>query len=82
MRSSKKQVALKGGKKAVQKLESKIREIEHELESEQKRTSDNTKVMRKLERKFKEASYSNEEDKKGINRLQDQIDKLSSKVCY
>ena len=74
------QVALKGGKKAVQKLENKIREIENELESEQKRTSDNTKMIRKLERKFKETAYSNDEDKKGLNRLQDQIDKLSSKV--
>merc|ERR1712226_884458 len=35
------QVALKGGKKAVQKLEAKCREIEAELESEQRRTSDN-----------------------------------------
>merc|ERR1712136_689123 len=50
------QVALKGGKKAVQKLENKIREIENELESEQKRTSDNTKMIRKLERKFKETA--------------------------
>merc|ERR1712002_624159 len=32
------QVALKGGKKAVQKLEGKCREIEAELEAEQRRT--------------------------------------------
>ena len=38
------QVALKGGKKAVQKLEAKCREIESELEAEQRRTGDNTKV--------------------------------------
>merc|ERR1712241_480378 len=49
------QVALKGGKKQVQKLEGKCREIEAELESEQRRTAENTKVMRKLERKLKEA---------------------------
>ncbi|CBY34054.1 unnamed protein product [Oikopleura dioica] len=74
------QVALKGGKKAVQKLESKCREIEMELESEQRRTSDNTKVMRKLERKYKEANYANEEDKKNLVRLSDSIDKLNSKT--
>merc|ERR1711893_37358 len=56
------QVALKGGKKAVQKLEAKCREIEGELEAEQRRTSDNTKVIRKLERKFREAQYANDED--------------------
>merc|ERR1712055_451210 len=65
------QVALKGGKKHQQKLESRCREIEAELESEQRRTADNTKIMRKLERKFKEAQYANEEDKKGLIRLQD-----------
>merc|ERR1712168_724224 len=67
------QVALKGGRKAQQKLESKCREIEAELESEQRRTSDNTKVMRKLERKYKESQYANEEDKKNLIRLQDSL---------
>merc|ERR1712076_227720 len=74
------QVALKGGKKAVQKLEVKCREIETELESEQRRTSDNTKVTRKLERKLKESLYANEEDKKNLIRLQDSVDKLNSKA--
>merc|ERR1719394_1625339 len=74
------QVALKGGKKAVQKLESKCREIEGELESEARRTADNTKLMRKLERKFKEAQYANDEDKKNLTRLQDSLDKLNSKA--
>merc|ERR1712176_1078514 len=74
------QVALKGGKKAVQKLESKCREIEGELEQEARRTADNTKLMRKLERKFKEAQYANDEDKKNLVRLQDSLDKLNSKA--
>merc|ERR1712076_55722 len=64
------QVALKGGKKAVQKLEAKCREVESELEAEQRRTADNTKVMRKLERKDKEA----------LIRLQDLLEKLNSKA--
>jgi chromosome segregation ATPase len=74
------QVALKGGKKAVQKLESKCREIENELEGECRRTADNTKVLRKLERKYKEAVYANEEDKKNLVRLADSLDKLNSKA--
>merc|ERR1712134_202905 len=44
------QVALKGGKKQVQKLESRMRELENELDSEQKRTADGIKASRKLER--------------------------------
>merc|ERR1712080_157896 len=69
-----------GGKKAVQKLEAKCREIEAELEAEQRRTSDNTKVLRKLERKHKESAYANDEDKKSLVRLQDSLDKLNSKA--
>merc|ERR1712131_165610 len=37
------QVALKGGKKHQQKLESRCRELESELESEQRRSADNIK---------------------------------------
>merc|ERR1712003_325761 len=74
------QVALKGGKKAVQRLENKCREVEMELEQEQRRTTDDTKILRKLERKYKEANYANEEDRKNLLRLSDNIDKLNSKV--
>merc|ERR1712227_318386 len=38
------QVALKGGRKAQQKLEGKIRELEGQLEEEQRRGSENTKI--------------------------------------
>merc|ERR1712176_385310 len=50
------QVALKGGRKAVQRLENKCREVEMELEQEQRRTTDNTKILRKLERTYKKAA--------------------------
>ena len=43
----------KGGKKAVGKLEARIRELEHELDLEQRKTAENTKISRKLERKHK-----------------------------
>merc|ERR1711868_262146 len=63
------QVALKGGKKHQQKLESRCRELESDLEAEQRRSADNIKIVRKLERKLKETLYANEEDKKNLNRL-------------
>merc|ERR1739848_575130 len=47
------QVALKGGRKQVQKLEARLRELENELDSEQRRTADSIKSVRKLERKTK-----------------------------
>merc|ERR1711990_90667 len=58
------QVALKGGKKHVQKLEGRMRDLQGELESEQRRNGDNTKVIRKLERRIKEINYANGEDSK------------------
>merc|ERR1712008_674012 len=74
------QVALKGGKKHVQKLESRMRYLQGELESEQRRNGDNTKVIRKFERKIKEVNYANGEDSKNLQKLQDLADKLQSKT--
>jgi myosin heavy subunit len=74
------QVALKGGKKQVQKLEARMREIENELDAEQRRTSDSIKANRKMERRIKEVTYQGEEDKKNLTRIQDLVDKLQVKV--
>merc|ERR1712080_384672 len=60
------QVALKGGKKQVQKLESRMRELENELDAEQRRTADSIKNTRKIERKMKEVTYQADEDKKNL----------------
>jgi len=46
------QVALKGGRKQVQKIEARMRELENELDAEQKRSADGIKSTRKLERKM------------------------------
>merc|ERR1712217_305996 len=74
------QVALKGGRKQVRKLEARMRELENELDSEQKRTAESIKSNRKMERKIKEVSYQSEEDKKNLSRIQDLVDKLQVKV--
>uniref|UniRef100_A0A671VZL8 Myosin-7B n=1 Tax=Sparus aurata TaxID=8175 RepID=A0A671VZL8_SPAAU len=74
------QIALKGGKKQVQKLEARVKELENELESEQKKSQEYQKGVRKYERRIKELSYQAEEDRKNLARLQDLIDKLQAKV--
>uniref|UniRef100_A0AAY4B7I2 Myosin-7B n=1 Tax=Denticeps clupeoides TaxID=299321 RepID=A0AAY4B7I2_9TELE len=73
-------LAMKGGKKQLQKLESRVRELEGEVETEQRRGVDAVKGVRKYERRVKELTYQTEEDKKNINRLQDLVDKLQLKV--
>ncbi|KAM5145495.1 myosin-1-like [Mantella aurantiaca] len=74
------QLAMKGGKKQLQKLESRVRELENELDAEQKRGTDAIKGVRKYERRVKEITYQGEEDKKNVLRLQDLVDKLQLKV--
>merc|ERR1712137_1116970 len=56
--------ALKGGKKAIQKLEQRVRELEQELDGEQRRHADAQKNLRKSERRIKELTFQSEEDRK------------------
>ncbi|OCT65640.1 myosin-1B [Xenopus laevis] len=74
------QLAMKGGKKQLQKLETRVRELENELDSEQKRGIEAIKGVRKYERRVKELTYQTEEDRKNVLRLQDLVDKLQLKV--
>ncbi|KAM5191613.1 myosin-7-like [Mantella aurantiaca] len=74
------QIAMKGGKKQLQKLEARVRELDNELETEQKRSAESVKGMRKYERRMKELTYQTEEDRKNLARLQDLVDKLQLKV--
>ncbi|XP_036445309.1 slow myosin heavy chain 3 [Colossoma macropomum] len=74
------QIAMKGGKKQVQKLEARVRELENEVEIEQRKASDSVKGIRKYERRIKELTYQTEEDRKNLARLQDLVDKLQLKV--
>uniref|UniRef100_A0A8C1VND8 Myosin heavy chain 7 n=1 Tax=Cyprinus carpio TaxID=7962 RepID=A0A8C1VND8_CYPCA len=74
------QIAMKGGKKQVQKLEARVRELENEVEIEQRKASESVKGVRKYERRIKELTYQTEEDRKNLARLQDLVDKLQLKV--
>lgn len=56
--------ALKGGKKAIAKLEQRVRELENELDGEQRRHADAQKNLRKSERRIKELSFQADEDRK------------------
>lgn len=57
-----------------------MRELEGEVDSEQRRAADSIKGIRKYERRVKELTYQTEEDKKTVLRLQDLVDKLQLKV--
>merc|ERR1711972_778537 len=72
--------ALKGGRKAMIKMETRIRELESELDAESRRNTDILKNRRKAERTIKELTFAGDEDKKNHERMQALIDQLQGKV--
>merc|ERR1719369_1286463 len=74
------QNALKGGKKALAKMETRVRELESELDAENRRHGDAQKNLRRSERRVKELSYTQEEDRKNSERMQALIDQLQGKI--
>merc|ERR1711950_90841 len=72
--------ALKGGKKAMNKMEGRIRELESEVDAEARRCADATKNLRKSERRIKEMTYASDEDRKNHERMQALVDQLQSKI--
>merc|ERR1719376_519813 len=68
--------ALKGGKKAMNKMETRIRE----LEAENRRFADAQKNLRKSERRIKELTYAADEDRKNHERMQVLLDQLQGKI--
>merc|ERR1719385_119558 len=72
--------AIRGGRAAMAKLESRIRELEIELGTVQSRTSENTKGFQKSEHRVKELTFQIEEDKKNQDRMSELATKLQQKI--
>merc|ERR1712189_109781 len=68
-----------GGRKAMIKMETRIRELESELDAESRRNTDILKNLRKAERSIKELTFAGDEDKKNHERMQS-FDQLQGKV--
>merc|ERR1712113_875108 len=72
--------ALKGGKKAINKMETRIRELESEMDAEGRRMADAQKNLRRSERRIKELTFAADEDRKNHERMQGLIDNLQGKI--
>merc|ERR1712136_408109 len=72
--------ALKGGKKAMNKMETRIRELESELDAENRRMADAQKNLRRSERRIKELTFASDEDRKNHERMQALIDQLQGRI--
>jgi len=71
---------LKAGKRALTKLEGRVRELEGQFDDEVRRHADAQKSLRKCERRIKELTFQSEEDKKNHERMQEHVDKLQQKI--
>jgi len=74
------EIASKGGRNAMAKLESRIRELEIELGSVQSKTSDSYKCFQKAERRIKELQFQQDEDHKNQDRMSELATKLQMKI--
>jgi len=74
------ELAVRGGRAALAKLESRIRELEIELGNVQTCTGENTKGYQRAERRVKELTFQNEEDKKNQERMSELATKLQQKI--
>merc|ERR1712126_540622 len=72
--------AIRGGRAAMAKLESRIRELEIELGNVQAHTGENSKGYQKSERRVKELAFQIDEDKKNQERMSELATKLQQKI--
>ncbi|CAJ0592060.1 unnamed protein product [Cylicocyclus nassatus] len=70
----------KGGKRTIAKLDAKCRELETELESENRRHAEVTKNLRNKDRRCRELQFQVDEDKKSSERMYDLVEKLQQKI--
>merc|ERR1712025_5800 len=74
------EVAAKGGRSAMAKLENRIHELEIELGAIQAKTGETFKAFQKAERHVKELQFETDEDKKNQACMSDLAGKLQAKI--
>jgi len=72
--------ALVNSKRIISKLETRVRDMELEIDEERRRHAETTKILRKKERTVKEIQIQSEEDRNNVTMLQDSVEKLTQKL--
>jgi len=70
----------KGLKNQIRKLEGRIMELENDVDTEQRKSSEIIKLARKADKKVKELQFSMDDDHKAVERAQDAAEKLNQKM--
>ncbi|VDP54341.1 unnamed protein product, partial [Schistosoma curassoni] len=72
--------ATREGRRMVQKLQARVRELEAEFDGESRRCKDALAQARKFERQYKELQTQAEDDRRMVLELQDLLDKTQMKM--
>ena len=64
----------------MNKMETRIRELQSEMDAESRRFADAQKNLRRSERRIKELAFAGDEDRKNHERMQGLIDGLQGKI--
>jgi myosin heavy chain 6/7 len=72
--------AARSGKKIIQKLETRVHEVEGELDAAERRFQESDKNVRKQEKRFSELVIQLDESRRGHDQYKDVMDQLDSKV--
>ena len=58
------------GKKYIEKLETKLRSLEADLEQEGRRNRDNVKLARQMERNYKDMEYQYNQERRNYEKME------------
>jgi len=72
--------AVRAAKRAVQKLEEKVMQMESQYDDEARRHVDAQKNLRRAERKIKELTFHAEENKNGHARMAGLVDQMQNQI--
>ncbi|UMM42796.1 hypothetical protein L5515_018483 [Caenorhabditis briggsae] len=71
---------MKGGAKAIQKAEQRLKAFQTDLETESRRAGEASKTLARADRKVREFEFQVAEDKKNYDKLQELVEKLTAKL--
>ena len=71
---------IKGGAKAIQKAEQRLKSLQTDLEAETRRSGEASKNLQRADRHVRELEFQVSEDKKNYDKLQELVEKLTGKL--
>lgn len=71
---------IKGGAKAIQKAEQRLKSLQTDMEAETRRSTEASKNLARADRRVRELDFQVTEDKKNYDKLQELVEKLTAKL--